>query len=437
MILAVTLSKPVKEIQSILGRPYIRAKIKLNPTSAGSQYSGEFFTETQAFHKNFSEKELESFLAEHAGKSFKNCVTRTESEEIMLMANKKGRVTELRRKLKAEGKSADSSSGFSSSSEKSGSPLNRMLHYSAHDSVNNFANRKKNYILEEGHAVPFLVALGVMTESGKVISTKYDKFRQINRFLEFINDVLPSVISLKQKNGEDEKLRIIDFGSGKSYLTFAVHYFLTEIKKLDCSITGLDLKKEVIENCGSLAKKLGLNGLEFKHGNISDYDESRAPDIVITLHACDVATDYALNFAVQKKAKAILSVPCCQHKINSVLKKVPDKNEAFAPLLKYGILKERLSAIVTDALRADILEQAGYSVNVMEFIDMEGTPKNLLIRAVLQEGMRGLSSPKNDFTGNVTNGASNDFIYGKNLSLSAKSLVKSLGLSDDIMAVEP
>ena len=258
---------------------------------------------------------------------------------------------------------------------------------------------RKNYILREGVAVPFLVLLGVMTPDGKVIKAKYDKFRQINRFLEFINDILPEVLQLKKKAGEDDQapVRVADFGCGKSYLTFAVHYFLTEVKKIPCQIEGLDLKEDVIKYCNDMAGKLGLEGLIFHTGNISDYSGKDAPDIVITLHACDTATDFALEYAVEKGAKAILSVPCCQHQINQQLQKnkaakTDSKNnstdssaaisEEFLPLLKWGIIREKFSSLVTDAIRGQWLESKGYKVQMLEFIDMEHTPKNILIRAV-------------------------------------------------------
>lgn len=251
---------------------------------------------------------------------------------------------------------------------------------------NNF-NRIKNYILQEGNPVPFLIELGVMTKDGKVVAQKYDKFRQINRFLEFINDIIESIEKLNGASYTQENpLRIVDFGSGKSYLTFAVYYFLTELKKIPAYITGLDLKEDVIKNCDSLAKKLGCKNLEFKIGNIADYSSEKNPDIIITLHACDTATDFALDYAVKHNAKAILSVPCCQHEINSQLEKQKIKSESpFASIERFGILRERLAAIATDAIRAELLEQCGYTVQLLEFIDMSHTPKNILIRAVKKQ----------------------------------------------------
>lgn len=226
-----------------------------------------------------------------------------------------------------------------------------------------------------------------MTKDGKVVAQKYDKFRQINRFLEFINDIIESIEKLNGASYTQENpLRIVDFGSGKSYLTFAVYYFLTELKKIPAYITGLDLKEDVIKNCDSLAKKLGCKNLEFKIGNIADYSSEKNPDIIITLHACDTATDFALDYAVKHNAKAILSVPCCQHEINSQLEKQKIKSESpFASIERFGILRERFAAIATDAIRAELLEQCGYTVQVLEFIDMSHTPKNILIRAVKKQ----------------------------------------------------
>ena len=315
-----------------------------------------------------SETELNDFIATHAGTTFKNCVQRTESEEITILANKKGKVTELRKKIENGKLKIENSAGKSSSSGEG-------------------ANKTKKYLLPEGVAVPFLVHLGVMTAEGKVVKSKYDKFRQINRFLEMLDDVLDDVIRLREseKNplSENSPLSIVDFGSGKSYLTFAVQHYLTEIKKIPCEIFGLDLKKDVIAYCNTLAQKLSLKNLSFAVGDIASFGEEKHPDIIVTLHACDTATDYALDYAIRRKAKAILSVPCCQHEINSQLSaKSVAKDSPFAPLLKHGLIKERLSALITDAIRSELLEQKGYKVQILEFIEESATPKNLLIRAV-------------------------------------------------------
>uniref|UniRef100_UPI0015BCEA1E class I SAM-dependent methyltransferase n=1 Tax=uncultured Treponema sp. TaxID=162155 RepID=UPI0015BCEA1E len=215
---------------------------------------------------------------------------------------------------------------------------------------------------------------------------------------------------LKQKGGGE--LSVVDFGSGKSYLTFAVHYFLTEILKVPCRIFGLDLKKDVIDYCSALCGELGLKNLSFAVGDIAEFSEDRSPDIVITLHACDTATDFALNYAVKKGAAGILSVPCCQHEINSQLKKHSSAGEGvFEPLLKYGLIKERFSALVTDALRGELLEQAGYRVQMLEFIDDEGTPKNLMIRAVKKGAAseKAASAVEGGGTGKATSAVEGDF----------------------------
>ncbi|MED3662227.1 SAM-dependent methyltransferase [Ureibacillus sp. FSL K6-8385] len=230
-------------------------------------------------------------------------------------------------------------------------------------------NRKKNYILDESGTYPFLVRLGVQTPEGKIKKQKYDKFRQINRFLEFIDDSLEYL-------PKNEQIRIIDFGSGKSYLTFALYHYLKIEKGLDIKVTGLDLKKEVIEECNKIAKDLEYDNLEFLVGDISDYNDEKSVDMVVTLHACDVATDMALARAVKWGAKVILSVPCCQHELNRQL-----HAPALEIMTQHGIIKERFAALATDSIRAEILKLAGYDVQLMEFIDMEHTPKNILIRA--------------------------------------------------------
>lgn len=231
-------------------------------------------------------------------------------------------------------------------------------------------NRKKRYILEEGVPVPFLEDLGVMTKEGKIIRSKFDKFRQINRFLEFIEDILPEL-------ERDRELTILDFGCGKSYLTFAMYYYLHELRGYDIRIVGLDLKEDVIGHCSELGRKYGYEKLSFQVGNIANYADAERVDMVVTLHACDTATDHALAKAVSWKAKVILSVPCCQHELNGQI-----ENEILKPVFKYGLIKERMAALVTDALRAEYLESEGYSAQILEFIDMEHTPKNILIRAV-------------------------------------------------------
>ncbi len=235
-------------------------------------------------------------------------------------------------------------------------------------------NRKKQYILQPDRRVDFLVDLGVQTSEGKIIHSRYDKFRQINRFLEFIEDILPQL-------PRDREIHILDFGCGKSYLTFAIYYYLRELKGLPVAITGLDLKEDVMEHCNQLARKYGYEKLHFYVGNIAQYEGEGQVDMVVTLHACDTATDYALDKAIRWGARVILSVPCCQHELNGQM-----KNELLEPIFQYGLIRERMAALFTDALRAQILESRGYEVQLLEFIDMEHTPKNILIRAVKGKG---------------------------------------------------
>lgn len=235
-------------------------------------------------------------------------------------------------------------------------------------------NREKRALLLEGTPVPFLRDLGVFTMDGKVVKGKYDKYRQINRFLEFIEDILPVLPK------GDKPLSVLDFGCGKSYLTFAMYYYLNEVCGRNAVITGLDLKEDVIKNCNRLAEEYGYRNLTFIHGDVAGYRNGAGIDMMVTLHACDTATDYALSRAVEWGAKVILSVPCCQHEVNMQL-----SARALEPVLRYGLIKERMSALITDGLRAELLTAAGYRVQILEFIDMENTPKNLLIRAVKQE----------------------------------------------------
>ena len=231
-------------------------------------------------------------------------------------------------------------------------------------------NRTKKYIIQEGKPVAFMIDLGVMGQDGKIIRTRYDKFRQINRFLEYIEDILP-------KLDKERELTIIDFGCGKSYLTFAMYYYLKELKGYNIRIIGLDLKADVIEHCNELRTRYGYDKLDFYVGDIATYKDVDKVDMVVTLHACDTATDFALAKAIGWNAKVILSVPCCQHEANRTI-----KSDILSPVMDYGILKERMAAIVTDAARAKLLTANGYDTQILEFIDMEHTPKNLLIRAV-------------------------------------------------------
>lgn len=368
MIYSVTFSKPGIQVEELLGKAYKKIKIRLDTASSlESKYFCEMFTEKQVFHKKMTEAEVAGFIENHAGKTYKNCVVRTDTKEITYLANKKGKITKLEKAVSFENK--ENTKGMS--------PVQRVLS----------SGKTKNYLIPEGNPVPFLVLTGIMTPEGKVIASKYDKFRQINRFLEFINDILPEITRGKAAG---EPVRVADFGCGKSYLTFAVHYYLKNVKKLPCEIEGLDLKKEVIDYCNKIVSDLNLEGISFSTGDISDYSGKNSPDIVVTLHACDTATDFALKYAVSRDAKAILSVPCCQHEVNKQIQEAMKKSESsenpglsqFDAIVKWGIIREKFSSLLTDALRGQYLETQGYSVQMLEFIDIEHTPKNILIRAV-------------------------------------------------------
>lgn len=239
-------------------------------------------------------------------------------------------------------------------------------------------NRKKQYLLEDGKPVDYLIHLGVMDESGKVFKKKYDKFKQLNRFLEFVDDCMPSLMERAEQSGRP--LRILDFGCGKAYLTFALYHYLVQVQGMAVDIIGLDLKSDVIQYCNDVASALKYDDLKFLEGDIRDYEQSGGVDMVVTLHACDNATDEALAKAAHWQAKVILSVPCCQHEFFRQL-----ENTQQMPMLKHGILRDKLNSLVTDSLRGLALEALGYEVQMLEFIDMTHTPKNVLIRAFLSD----------------------------------------------------
>ena len=333
-------------------------KVKVRPVLAGNKVriQAEEFRGKQAFHKNMNLGEAESYLCGLMTSAFKQAQLETESWSGQVLVSKKGKAS-----VKVKKKAGAAAAGASQSASLEKAWKSGLTH-----------NRKKNYILEEGIAVPFLVDLGVQTKDGKIVNSRYDKFRQINRFLEFIEDILP-------KLDKSRESVIIDFGCGKSYLTFAMYYYLKELKGYPVRIIGLDLKEDVIKKCNDLAVRYGYEKLSFYPGDIASYEGVDHVDMVVTLHACDVATDYALEKAVRWGAKVILSVPCCQHELNGQM-----ENDLMKPIFQYGIIKERTAALYTDALRAQILESVGYRTQILEFIDMEHTPKNLLIRAVKQ-----------------------------------------------------
>lgn len=329
------------------------SKIKIRPLIKNKEliFQCEEYRNKQVFHHNLSKDKAAEYV-EMQMENFRQIQIEGKSYNYHILVSKKGKVT-----------------------------VQKKAHIRCVREVDYSHDRKKHYILEEGTDVPFLQDLGVMTQEGAVVKSKFDKFRQINRFLEFIEDVLPQL-------PKDREVTILDFGCGKSYLTFAVYYYLHELKKYDVRIIGLDLKKDVIRHCSELAEKYGYEKLKFLEGNIADYTGMEEVDMVITLHACDTATDFALAKAVGWKAKVILSVPCCQHELNRQM-----ENEVLSPIFSYGLIKERMAALVTDAMRAEYLKREGYDTQILEFIDMEHTPKNILIRAVYT-GKRGMNEEK-------------------------------------------
>ncbi len=332
--LGATLSNPKEKggVQKVKVRPILKKDTLL--------FQCEEHKNNQVFHNNYETEQAVDMLVDYM-QQFKQMQMETKQYRYTILVSKKGKVTIQKKQQAGCVKQVD------------------MSH-----------NRTKQYILQEGTAVPFLQDLGVMTADGKIVRTKFDKFRQINRFLEFIEDILPQL----DKNRE---VTILDFGCGKSYLTFAMYYYLHEMKQIDVRIIGLDLKTDVIRHCNELSEKYGYEKLRFLEGNIADYTGVDEVDMVVTLHACDTATDFALDKAVGWNAKVILSVPCCQHELNGQM-----KNDLLAPIFKYGLIKERMAALITDAMRAEYLESQGYDTQILEFIDMQHTPKNILIRAV-------------------------------------------------------
>ncbi len=334
-------------------------KIQIRPVviQGDLKFQAEEFLGKQAFHKNLETGQAKEYIGQQLVSQFKQMEGNSGLETLQVLVSKKGKMT-VKAKKRQEAESALSPKMAALSRQE------KLLSLSH--------NRTKRYVLKEGTPVPFLVDLGVMTTEGKVVRTRYDKFRQINRFLEFIEDILPRL----DKSRESV---IIDFGCGKSYLTFAMYYYLKVQMGYPIRIIGLDLKQDVIDHCNQLSRKYGYDTLKFYHGDIASYEGVSQVDMVVTLHACDTATDYALAKAVRWGAKVILSVPCCQHELNKQI-----KNHLLDPVLHYGIIKERMAALYTDALRAEILENKGYRTQLLEFIDMEHTPKNILIRAVYQ-----------------------------------------------------
>lgn len=317
---------------------YQKVKIQRLKQNSESIIQISLFTDKQVFHKNYNDETIKTAIIDLFEKYFKNMELYSNDYIYSYRITSKNKLLTNKRK--------------------NSEVLVTLEH-----------NKTKNYLLPEGNIIPPLIDLGVMMPDGKISKAKYDKYKQINRFIEIIEDSI--------KN--EKKLKIIDFGCGKSYLTFILYYYLFEIKKIDCQIIGLDLKEDVINHCNKISEKYGYSDrLKFYIGDIAKYNSLSDVDMIITLHACDTATDYALYHAINMKCKYIFSVPCCQHEINSQL------DSKYNHIInKFGILKERYSAIITDSIRANILQYYGYKTNVMEFVDFDNSPKNLLIRAVL------------------------------------------------------
>jgi SAM-dependent methyltransferase len=317
-------------------------KMTIRPVIIKKQncFQAERFKNNQVFHLNMSESEFSAFL-EEIFKKYAQIAVFKSGETITFSVGKNGKIKKSKSK--------------------------NNLHQKSKNAEN---NRQKEYIFNEGENIPALVDLGVFTPDFKIVNSKYDKFKQINRFIEIVNDAFT--------NDTNENITILDFGCGKSYLTFIIYHYFAEVKKKNVKIIGYDLKKDVVENCNKIAEKYGYKNLKFIVSDVTKdvlYDEHI--DMVISLHACDTATDFALNYAIRKNVKHIFSVPCCQHEVNKTIKKGGD----FDILLKHGLIKERMSALLTDSIRAGILEDMGYSVDVLEFVDFSHSPKNIMLRA--------------------------------------------------------
>ena len=318
---------------------YNKITITIKEKNNSEYYQVEKYTDKQVFHENLNKEDLNEKLIEYTFGNFKQVSGWSKNATYDLKISKKGKVH-----------------------------LGIKKTDNTKMTVNKSHNKEKNYILKEGMIIEPLIDLGVFTKEGKVVNSKYDKYKQINRFVEIIDDEI--------KKNDYKKLTILDFGCGKSYLTFVLYYYFVEIKKIDVKMIGLDLKEDVIKKCNDIAKRYKYDNLHFELGDINGFKYNNKVDMVITLHACDTATDYALYNAIKWNAKMIFSVPCCQHELNAQM-----KSDEFSILTRYGIIQERMAALMTDSIRANLLECAGYKTQILEFIDISHSPKNLLIRA--------------------------------------------------------
>lgn len=340
----------VKATISDMKASYPYKKILLKPITIKNSFfiQLEQFKDNKAYHSNLSKDEFKVLIPTIL-ENFKQFLIQTLDSEMQILKNKNSFNVKIK------------------STEKKSLNLNH--------------NKKKNYILEENTAIPFLIRLGIMNLEGKVLKDKYSKFRQINKYLEFIESTLKELL---EKKLVSDSIKVVDFGCGKSYLTFALYHYLKNMKNMKVEIIGLDLKEDVIEHCNLIASDLNFSDLKFLKGNIKDFDLLKDVDLIFSLHACNNATDYSILKGLEMNAKAILAVPCCQSEFNQKIDKsnTTIMKSELAPLGKHGILQEKFSSLATDALRAQALELCGYRTQVMEFIDMEHTPKNILIKAI-------------------------------------------------------
>jgi SAM-dependent methyltransferase len=317
-------------------------KVTVRPVLLKGQtmYQVESFRDNKAFHQNMDREQLLSFAKELEGR-YRQVLIVTAQESTQYVLKQNG-------SYKKSGKAAS---------------LPRPGGVQSH-------NREKEYILSEGENIPALVDLGVFTKDLKIVRSKYDKYKQINRFIELVDQEL--------KSYEGQEISILDFGCGKSYLTFILYYYFAVKRGLKAKIIGYDLKADVVEHCNEIARSYGYEGLRFQVADVTkDKLADEHIDMVVTLHACDVATDFALDYAIRRQVKHIFSVPCCQHEINSSIK----KGGELDLLMEHGVIKERMCALLTDSIRGAVLESKGYELDMIEFIDFDNSPKNLMIRA--------------------------------------------------------